>query len=63
MKFFKFFFNKTAIYLAVERRDMDIINLLISYKDLDINAHYILKFQFLLKLIRKYFNYIYQINI
>lgn len=48
--------DKSPFYLAVEKMNIDIINLLIQRKDLDVNIPYILKFIFLIKLNNKYFN-------
>lgn len=48
--------EKSPFYLAVEKMNIDIINLLIQRKDLNVNIPYILKFIFLIKLKNKYFN-------
>lgn len=44
MKFMKLFLlNKTPLFMAIEMMNMDIINLLLSNRDLDVNKLYILK--------------------
>lgn len=44
MKFMKLFLlNKTPLFMAIEMMNMDIINLLLSNRFLDVNKLYILK--------------------
>lgn len=38
MKFILYYFNKTPIHIAVEKTNITIIKLLLSNKQLDINA-------------------------
>lgn len=38
---FLFDFNKTALHIAIEKEKMEIIKLLLSKKEIDVNADYI----------------------
>lgn len=37
MRFSKLYFQKTALHLAVEKENLDMINLLLSYDGIEIN--------------------------
>ena len=57
MKFNIIYFNKTALYLAVEKENIEIVKLLLTHNKLDINLGYILNIIFIkFKII--FFNYI-----
>ena len=51
------FTNETAIYLAVEKRKIEIIKLLLMNDKLDINIRYIIKYNFI-KFIINLFNHV-----
>lgn len=55
---FKIDFNKTAFYLTVEKGNIEIIKLLLSYDKVDINIPYILNKIILIQFCIKFFNYI-----
>lgn len=38
MKFLFIYFDKTALFLAIEKRNFEIINLLLDRNDIDLNA-------------------------
>lgn len=46
MKFTTNYFNKTSLYYAVERRNIEIVTLLLNHPSIDINQKYILSFLF-----------------
>lgn len=37
-----FIFNKTALHIAISKNNIDLVKLLLSYKDIDVNIPYIL---------------------
>lgn len=52
MKFCKIF-NKTILYIAVEKRNIDIVKLLLACENIDINALSIFKTKLFIKIIKK----------
>lgn len=55
---FQYIFNKTPLHLAVEKGNTEIVKLLISNKNLDINQFFISKEYFCNKILFDLFNQI-----
>lgn len=41
MKFYFYFFNSSALHLAIKKQNIEIIKMLLSNKDIDVNAIYV----------------------
>lgn len=42
MKFLIFFFNRTALHIAVDKENKDIVQILLAYPEIDVNIKTIL---------------------
>ena len=49
MKLINMSFNKTALHIAVENGDIEIIKLLLKYNEIDVNIPVVLRIIFLIK--------------